>query len=247
MSDCINTENLLIRAMNPIDRAALVPHLVRVHLLREEAIATAGRRQDFVDFIEAGFVTLGTANAGRRTEIGIIGREGMSGLSLVLGSYSMPLDAAAQTTGGTALRIQADHLATALAQSHTLRTLLAQFAQTFMMQAAFTAVANVRCDLGARIARWLIMCHDRLDGDVIPMTHELLAKMVGAQRSSVTDAVFSLEMSGAISATRGRIYIRSRAILLDLVNEAYGQPEEEYGRLITPFAKQQRDLCVKTV
>lgn len=233
-----DTKNLLVQAMSPSDRAILAPHLVRVPICRDEVLVFAGKRAEYINFLEAGIVTVGTVDAGRRTEAGILGREGMSGFSVVLGSNSMPMDAATQMTDGVVLRIHADHLETAIAQSPTLRTLLVQFCHTFTMQLAFMAVANVRCDLETRIARWLLMCHDRLDGDVIPLTHGLIARMVGAQRTGVTRAVHLLERTGAVRAARGRVVIRDRAQLLQLVSGIYGQPEAEYSRLIAPFGKQ---------
>jgi len=198
---------------------------------------SAGERVEYVNFLEEGFITVGTADAGRRTEVGILGREALSGFSVALGSNSMPLDVTTQTVAGSALRIHVDHLETAIAQSSTLQTLLLQFCLTFSMQVAITAVANIRCDLETRIARWLLMCHDRLEGDVIPLTHELIARMVGAQRTGVTQAVHLLERSGAVRAARGRIVVMDRAKLLELVSGTYGQAESEYSRLIAPFGE----------
>lgn len=238
MPDYKDTSNLLIQAMSPADRAILVPRFVRVPLLRNEPIITAGEQIEHVCFPEGGIATIvATADSGRQTEVGIFGREGMSGLSVVLGTDIMPLDAATQVEGGTALRIHVDHLKNALTQSSLLRTLLLGFCHSFMMQAAYSAMANAQCDIESRIARWLLMCHDRLDGDAIPLTHEYLARMVNADRTSITHALHILEGEHAISATRGSIVIRERGRLLQLADGTYGKAEAEYNRLVAPFGK----------
>lgn len=236
--DYEDTANLLVRAMSPADRAALVPHFVRVPLVRGEPIITASEKIEHVCFPEGGIATVvATADSGRQTEVGIFGRDGMSGLSVVLGSDCMPLDAATQVEGGTALRIHVDHLKSALAQSEALRTLLLRFCHTFMMQAACSAMANAQCDVGSRIARWLLMCHDRLEGDTIHLTHDYIARMINGERTSVTHALHVLEGEHAVIASRGVLIIRDRTILLQLADGTYGRAEEEYSRLIAPFGK----------
>ena len=86
--------------------------------------------------------------------------------------------------------------------------------------------------MDTRLARWLLMCHDRLDGDEIPVTHEFLSMMLGVQRSGATLAVQTLEGNRLIKARRGRITVVNREALLALANGSYGAPEAEYARLI---------------
>jgi len=233
------TTNLLVQAMSPADRAALMPHFVRVPLVRGEPIITAGERIEHVCFPERGIATVvATADTGRQTEVGIFGCEGMSGLSVLLGSDMMPVEAATQVGGGTALRIHVDHLTNTIEQSAPLRTLLLRFCHSFMMQAATSAMANAQCNVGSRIARWLLMCHDRMGGDAIPLTHQHLARMVNADRTSITHALHVLEGEHMISATRGSLVIKDRAKLLQLADGTYGRAEAEYTRLIAPFGKE---------
>nr|WP_274602218.1 helix-turn-helix domain-containing protein [Sphingomonas sp. CFBP 8760] len=89
----------------------------------------------------------------------------------------------------------------------------------------------------ARLARWLLMCHDRIDGDEIALTHEFMSMMIGAERSKVTITLHVLEGTGLIRAERGRIVIRDRDKLEELAGDGYGIPEAEYRRLIGPIGR----------
>ena len=108
-----------------------------------------------------------------------------------------------------------------------LRLHLQRYAHVFMIQIAATALADGRYRVEQRLARWLLMCHDRLS-DSLPLTHEILALMLGVRRPSVTDALHILEGSLFIKAKRGRIIVRNRRGLEELAGAAYGAPEAEY-------------------
>ena len=109
--------------------------------------------------------------------------------------------------------------------------LLLQFAHAFIVQAAYTALANARSKLEERLARWLLMAHDRADGDEIPLTHEILALMLGVRRPGVTLALSILVRQGLIRTSRGFIFITDRRGLEKSSNGAYGVPEAEFHRL----------------
>jgi CRP-like cAMP-binding protein len=100
------------------------------------------------------------------------------------------------------------------------------------VQTSGTAFANAEHTVEARLARWLLMCHDRLDGDDIPITHEFLSMMLGVRRAGVTTATHVLEGNGLIRAKRGVITILDREKLEGLADNAYGLPEAEYARLM---------------
>jgi CRP-like cAMP-binding protein len=123
-------------------------------------------------------------------------------------------------------------LSSALETSATLRTLLLRYSQAFSIQVAFTALCNGRYTIEERLSRWLLMCHDRVDGDTIPVTHDFLALMLGVRRAGVTIALQILEGDHILKATRGRIEIRDRAELLQTAGGSYGLPEAEYERLM---------------
>jgi CRP-like cAMP-binding protein len=115
--------------------------------------------------------------------------------------------------------------------SPSLRISFLHFAQAFMVQTAHTAVANARGKLEERLARWLLMAHDRVDGDELPLTHEFLALMLGTRRPGVTVAFRLLEQKGLVSTKRALIVIDDRAGLIELAAEFYGVPEAESLRL----------------
>jgi hypothetical protein len=123
-------------------------------------------------------------------------------------------------------------------QSRSLRSLLLAFAHVTAIQTAACAVGNAHHQLEARLARWLLMCHDRIAGDEFNITHEFMAMMIAAQRSGVTVSLHVLEGVGAIRSRRGRIVIVNRAMLEELAGDAYGEPEGEYRRLIGPFGRE---------
>jgi CRP-like cAMP-binding protein len=113
-----------------------------------------------------------------------------------------------------------------------LRVHLQRFAQVFMTQVAQTALANGRAKIGERLARWLLMAHDRLDDEELRLTHEFIAVMLGVRRPGVTDALNELEGKGLIRSTRGAIRVVNRAGLEAIAGATYGVPESEYRRLI---------------
>jgi CRP-like cAMP-binding protein len=232
------TRNLLLAAMDEADFSLLQPHLVRVELQRGDVLFQADQPIEAAHFLEGGVGSVVSEDGrGEATEVGILGREGMAGISLLLGADRGPHRGFMQIGPGSALRIDAPRLIDALAQSLTLQTLLLRFVQTFMVQTAQTATANGNNTLPQRLARWLLMCHDRIDGDDLELTHEFMAMMLAVRRSGVTVTLHTLQAEGAIRAARGRVTIVDRARLLGFAGDAYGRPEEEYCRLIGRFGK----------
>jgi hypothetical protein len=158
----------------------------------------------------------------------------MSATSLLLGVDQTPQEMFMQVPG-VGLRIEAAAFTAALRQSPSLHASLLKYIQTFTIQTAHTAVSNGSYTIEERLARWLLMCHDRLDTDDLPLTHDFLAIMLAVRRSGVTVAVQTLEGAGMIKGHRGRVTILDRAKLLETANGSYGPPEAEYERLIGPL------------
>jgi CRP-like cAMP-binding protein len=173
-----------------------------------------------------------------RLEVGLYGPEGMSGLALVNGADRSPHQTFIQVPG-QAIRMEADDFRAALDTSPSLRRLLLLYSQAQSVQIAYTALANGRFTIDERLARWLLMCHDRIDGDAFPITHEFLALMLGIRRAGVTTALQTLETSRVIKAGRGRIEILDRDELRAGAGDCYGVPEAEYERLIGSFRDSQ--------
>jgi CRP-like cAMP-binding protein len=116
-----------------------------------------------------------------------------------------------------------------------LHEMLLRFVQVMITQASFTALSNANQSIEERLARWLLMCHDRIAGDDIPLTHEFLSIMLAVQRPSVTTALHMIEGNGFIKANRGNITILDREALVEFADGTYGAPEAEYKRLIGDF------------
>ena len=135
-------------------------------------------------------------------------------------------------TPGHGLRMRADDLRRAMAASPSLHLRLLRFVQAFMIQMGQTALTNGCHPLEQRLARWLLMCHDRVDGDDLSTTHEFLSLMLGVRRAGVTVALQALEDRGMISPKWRRITVLDRAKLEGVAGDSYGVPEAEYARLI---------------
>lgn len=108
-----------------------------------------------------------------------------------------------------------------------------KFAQAFMVQTAHTAIANGRATVGERLARWVLMARDRMDGDELPLTHEFLALMLGVRRAGVTEALNALEERALLRAGRGKILVLNRKGLEKFAGGYYGVPEAELRRLMS--------------
>lgn len=230
--------NILLDTLPASDRALLDPHLEWVKLAREDMMVTPGEPIRHAYFPTGGIcsITAPTSEKGR-TEVGIFGREGVSATVLLLDGDRSPHETFVQVAGdhAAALRIEADPMLAALERSATLRRHLLRYVQTLFVQAAQSAVANAQYRIEARLARWLLMCHDRSDTDEILLTHEFMSMMIGAERSGVTVSLHILEGAGMIRSKRGRVIILDRGLLQELAGDSYGQPEAEYRRLIGPF------------
>ncbi|PIK73970.1 cyclic nucleotide-binding protein, partial [Methylobacterium frigidaeris] len=151
-----------------------------------------------------------------------------------LGADRTPHETEIQVAG-TWLRIEAERLREAMRQSPVLTSLLMRYVQVFLLILSQTALSNGSYTVEERLARWLLLAHDRLDGDELPLTHEFLSPMLGVQRATVTLATHTLEGEGMIWAKRGRIIVRDRTKLETAAGETYGIAEREYERLIGPF------------
>jgi CRP-like cAMP-binding protein len=231
------TRNGLLSALSPEDFALLQPHFERVQLGERDTLVVANEPVEHIHFPEGGVVSIVADHEDGPIEVGVFGREGMSGTAFLLGADQTPHRTFVQVEGGPSLRIDATALRNAWRESETLQTMLLRFVQVFTIQAAQTAAANAQYDLPERLARWLLMCHDRLEGDNILLTHEFMSMMLAVRRSGVTVTLHVLEGSGAIRSTRGNVEIKNRARLEELAGDSYGLAENEYRRLIGPFGK----------
>ena len=116
--------------------------------------------------------------------------------------------------------------------SETLNSLLLKYVQVFNVQTTHTAIANARAHIDRRLARWILMAHDRTGDKTLPLTHEFLSLMLGVRRSGVTEALQSLSRQKLIANGRNKINVLNRSGIEKLAGHSYGVPEKEYRRLI---------------
>jgi CRP-like cAMP-binding protein len=224
--------NRLLAALSPGDRDLLQPSLQSVPLGLRKKLEIPNRAINDVYFPHAGIASVvAVQSKDTRVEVGLIGAEGMTGTAIVLGSDRSPHETYMQVEG-EGHRITATKLREAIKGSDTLRDVLLRWVQVFTVQTAHTAITNARAKLDKRLARWLLMAHDRVRDDTLPLTHEFLGLMLGVRRASVTETLQSLESQNLITAGRGHIIILNRRGIERTAGEAYGTPEAEYRRLI---------------
>jgi CRP-like cAMP-binding protein len=224
--------NRLLRAMSAEDFARLTPHFEPVTLSLKQVLVEPNQPIEHVHFMEGGLasvVAISTDN--ERLEVGHIGREGMTGEPVILLIDQTPHQTFIQVAG-SGLRMRAEDLEAAMGASPSLKVLLLRWVQALMIQTAQSALANGRYTIQERLARWLLMCHDRLDGDDLPLTHEFLSLMLGVRRSGVTEALHVLEGVRIVKTSRGRIHLLDRGRLEEIAGGCHGLAEAEYGRLI---------------
>jgi len=219
------SSNRILSRLSREDLALLEPHLEAVDLPARKSLEKRKKRIEQVYFIESGFASVVANGTSKPSiEVGIIGREGMTGLAVVLGHDRAQHDTFIQLPG-KGMRMTVDSFREAQDRSVSLHRELLRYANAFLMQTTTTALANGRSKVEERLARWLLMAHDRVDGDELPLTHEFLGMMLGSPRPGVTIALQALEKAGLITTRRSRITIVDRKRLETSANGAYVTPE----------------------
>jgi CRP-like cAMP-binding protein len=225
--------NRLLVKLAPADWTLLAPHLEAVTMRERQVIEVPNKPIAHAYFLEIGVASVVAVDSeDHRIEVGVIGYEGITGVPLIMGDNRAQHSTYMQIPG-SGHRIAADRLRTAIAESETLRALMLKSAQGFMIQTAQTALANGRAKLEERLARWLLMAHDRMTSNAVPLTHEFLAVMLGVRRAGVTVAIHSFEQRGFITTRRGELTVVNRPGLEKVAGSFYGTPEVELERLLT--------------
>ena len=233
-----DVHNMLLARLPATAYRRLQPHLARVPHCNGDVFAAPGRRLETVRFPEGAVAALLTVmRDGTRLAVGLIGREGLIGASLLHGAREWRHEVLVRAADSTALEITADRLLDSCRDCPALHDLLLRFAGYFIQQVGRTSVANLVAPLERRMARWILLYHDRIDGDEVLMTHQEIGIMLGVRRSSATDILHILEGTRAIRNRRGCIEIRDRTALEEIAGEVYGDAEADYREMIGPFGK----------
>jgi CRP-like cAMP-binding protein len=215
-------KNILLLSIPDDEFDLLRLHLQYVELPHHYILHQQGERLDFAYFPNEGMVSLvvSSASDGRSVEVGIMGKEGMVSTPLAVGMRLGPYRAIMQIPG-SAMRISADLLQEILPIAPSLQLELSRYVLMQGLQMAQVAACNRLHELEHRLARWILMCQDRVDSETLPLTHEFLAQMIGSGRPSVTLAAGILERAGLIENTRGTVRILNRKSLEQAACECY--------------------------
>lgn len=222
--------NRLLRALPAADYDALRPDLHAVSLAHGAVLFEARARITHVYFPQGCIVSLLTpAGDGPAVEVGIVGNEGMVGLSVFLGGRTAITQAVLQVPDG-AWRMSAAAFVRALGRGPALQRLMQSYARTMIGQIAQGAACNQRHAVAQRCARWLLMAHDRVPGDRFLLTQEFLGQMLGVQRPTVSVAAQGLQSSGLIRYVRGQVTITDRSGLESASCGCYDLIAADYAR-----------------
>lgn len=208
------------------------PQLERVKLELGQVLYEAGGLQSHVYFPTTAIVSLlYVLENGASAEIAVVGREGLVGVSLFMGGQSTTNRAVVQSAG-EGYRLRASGMQTEFNRAGPVLHLLLRYTQALITQMSQTAVCNRHHSLDQQLCRWLLLSLDRLDGNDLVMTQELISNMLGVRREGVTEAALSLQRAGLIDYARGRIKVLNRAGLEQRSCECYAVVKAEYDRLL---------------
>src|SRR5215510_8898375 len=217
----ISEENMnKILAALPTDSRHWVQTLEPIELTKGAVLYEPDESIEHVYFLNNALVSILSTNAeGAAIEIGLVGQEGMVGVPAILGGVT-PYRAVVQM-GGDAFRIRGQRLYEEFQRNPFLRDLLLKYTNAFIVQIAQSSVCNCYHTLQERLCRWLLVARDAVQSDVLILTHDLIARLLGTRRSSVTVAAGLLQRAGLIKISRGKLTILDPAGLEDMACECY--------------------------
>ncbi len=216
-----STQNQLLRSLPSKESRFVFPALEFVELPTHTVLNEMSAPIAFAYFIESGLASvLNVMEDGKSVEVGLTGKEGFVGIPLLVGFSSSPARVIMQIEG-SGLKISAKEFAAILPQCPEMEKLLHRFSQELNVQATQVAACNRLHEVDERLARWLLMSQDRIGGDMVPLTQEFLAHMLGTRRASVTLAAGMLQKAGLIKYKRGEVKIENRKELEEASCECY--------------------------
>lgn len=224
--------NRLLSAIPDSELRLWTPHLELVSLSLGQVISEPGCELEFAYFPLSAIVSLlYVMNNGESAEIALVGNDGMLGMSLFMGGNSTTIRAVVQSAG-MGYRLPAGELVAAVARGGATLRLLLLYTQSLVTQMTQTAACNRHHTLTQQFSRWLLLSFDRLCGNEMVMTQQLISKMLGVQSDEVTGAAMALSASGAITYRQGRITLRDRNALEATSCECYEVVKRECNRLL---------------
>ncbi len=225
------SQNYLLGALPSTELGHLTPHLELIHMALGDAVCEAGDRLRYAYFPTSAIIFLHyILENGASSEIASVGREGMFGISLFMGSESTPSWASVQTAGYV-YRLKAEVLLQKFNSEESLQCLLLRYTQAFITQITLTGACNRFHSIEQQLCRWFLLTLDRLGSRELVITQELIANMLGVRRESVTGAAGKLQQAGIIRCRRGHITVLDRLGLQEGVCECYEVVKKEFDRL----------------
>jgi CRP-like cAMP-binding protein len=226
-----NYKNRILASLPKAEIGRLAPYLSPLILEIGTTLVEPGEDMAHAYFLESGLASVVVAMAnGNTVETGITGNDGVVGIPILLGTKSMPTRTFIQIAG-SGYRIPARRLSEAYEAPGMLRKQINRYFQAHLAQTAQTAACNRLHDIEQRLARWLLICHDRMDSDSFSLTHEFLGHMLGTPRTTVTLAAGLLHKAELVDYTRGKVRICNRQGLEKVVCECYKTIRDEFERL----------------
>jgi len=236
-------QNHLLDALPAADYARLLPELELIAMPLGWAVYESGSRLGYVYFPTTSIVSLlYVMESGASAEIAITGNEGLVGISLFMGGESTPSRAVVQSAG-SGYRLKAGALKKEFSLGGELQHLALRYTQALITQMAQTAVCNRHHTIDQQLCRWLLLTLDRLPGNELTMTQELIANMLGVRREGVTAAAGQLQKDGVIIYSRGHIKVLDRKLLEERVCECYNVVKKEVDRLLPYKIRGQESLA----
>src|SRR6266540_4379856 len=231
---CCRIKNRLLAALPHEEYKRLQPQLELIQLSKRRTLYEAGDRIRHAYFLNSGMGSLlAITESGATVEIAMVGNEGMLGLPVVLRSHTTPYRIMIQMPGD-AMRIKAEAILAEFKRGGELQDLLLSYTQALITQISQSAVCNRFHTMEKRLCRWLLIAHDRVDGDTFHLTQEIISYMMGAPRTAVTMAAGTLQDAGLIRYKRGKITILDRTALEEAACECYGILAELLDHFLTP-------------
>ncbi|HET7699025.1 MAG TPA: Crp/Fnr family transcriptional regulator [Vicinamibacterales bacterium] len=225
-------QNRLLALLPPRVLGRIVPHLEPVHLHRKEVLFRAHEPVRAAYFPSSAVISLvSTLESGQSLEVGLIGRDGLAGTAVLPGITQMSCDGVVQIPG-LAHRMSAEILRREVLGDETLYSTVGRFAQVLLVRSMQMSVCNMFHSVEQRCIRWLLTVSDLINNGDIPLTHDLMATMLGVHRPTVTVVLRSLHRAGLVNEKRGLILIRDRDRLQDACCECYRVMRDEQWRLL---------------
>jgi CRP-like cAMP-binding protein len=225
-------KNRLLSGLSVEDLSQLLQHLEPVTLPKKRILYEVGAPLERIYFLEEGLASVLTMmEDGASSEVGMVGPEGLVGVSALLGGKVSAQHVVMQLPG-RGHQIAAQHCKSVFDQSPDVRAVLLRFIEDLLNLSAQTAGCNRLHSVEQRSARWLLMASDRVGSNALPLTQEFLAAMLGVRRSGVSEAMSELQRSGLIRYRRGEITIIDRAGLEKTACECYGLDRQRVERLL---------------